>query len=230
VFHYTYITTNLINGKKYIGNHSTDNLKDNYLGSGKPIFLNALKKYGENNFKKEILEFFDTKQEAFNAQKKYINEYNTLIPNGYNISPSGGMKGTGGLHSEESKEKIRKNSIGKNLGKKHSQKQNIEHSKFLMGKILSEDHKKKISESNKGKKHSEETREKIGKANKGKKRSLDVIENHSKKISGVNHPFFNKSLSKEHRKKISESNKGKIISSETRQKMSESAKNRNKKK
>jgi len=32
--HYTYITTNLINGKQYVGDHSTDNLEDGYLGSG----------------------------------------------------------------------------------------------------------------------------------------------------------------------------------------------------
>jgi len=39
------------------------------------------KKHGFINFKKEILELFDTKQEAYNSQEKYIKEYNTLSPN-----------------------------------------------------------------------------------------------------------------------------------------------------
>ena len=37
MYHFVYETTNLINGKKYIGKHSTDDLNDGYLGSGKAI-------------------------------------------------------------------------------------------------------------------------------------------------------------------------------------------------
>jgi len=78
-FTYVYITTNTINGKQYVGDHSTDNIeKDNYLGGGS--YLNAaIKKYGKIYFKKEILENFETKKEAFNAQEKYIIQYNTLV-------------------------------------------------------------------------------------------------------------------------------------------------------
>jgi hypothetical protein len=88
-FYFVYLTTNLINGKQYVGDHSTHNLNDNYLGSGK-IIKDAIKKYGIQNFKKEILEQFNTKQEAFNSQEKYIIQYDTLVPNGYNLSPKGG--------------------------------------------------------------------------------------------------------------------------------------------
>lgn len=66
-FNFVYITTNLINGKKYIGDHSTNNINDNYLGSGKLLHKKILE-YGKENFKREILEFFNTKQESFNAQ------------------------------------------------------------------------------------------------------------------------------------------------------------------
>jgi group I intron endonuclease len=129
-FNFVYITTNTINGKQYIGDHSCDVLeKDNYLGSGKAALIPAIKKYGKENFKKEILEFFPTKQEAFNAQEKYINKHQTLAPCGYNISPKGGSQCSGGISeetkrnmsksarnrppvSEESKEKNRKAHLG----------------------------------------------------------------------------------------------------------------------
>ena len=44
-YNYVYITTNKINGKFYIGKHSTDNLNDKYLGSG-ILICKAEKKYG----------------------------------------------------------------------------------------------------------------------------------------------------------------------------------------
>ena len=109
-FHFVYITTNVIDGKQYIGDHSADNIEDNYKGSGKYL-KNAILKYGRQNFKREILEFFPTRKEAFNSQSPLIIKHNTLYPNGYNISPSGGML-EGGSHSEESKDKIGKGNNG----------------------------------------------------------------------------------------------------------------------
>lgn len=88
-FNYVYVTTNLINGKKYIGDHSADTLEDNYLGSGR-LIQKAIKKHGRENFKKEILENFSSKEQSFNAQEKYIREYNTLDPRGYNLHIKGG--------------------------------------------------------------------------------------------------------------------------------------------
>jgi hypothetical protein len=104
--HYVYLTTNLINGKQYVGDH-TINIKEKkyYIGSG-DIFLKACKKYGEYNFFKEILEWFKTRKEAFNAQEKYIKQFDTLSPNGYNISPTGGHGTNGGYLSKETKKKI----------------------------------------------------------------------------------------------------------------------------
>ena len=51
--HEVYKTTNKVNGRFYIGVHSTSS-KLNYIGSGKLLGL-AVKKYGKSNFKKEVL-------------------------------------------------------------------------------------------------------------------------------------------------------------------------------
>lgn len=72
--HYTYKTTNLINNKVYFGKHSQPFGKiDNYFGSGTAI-LNAIKKYGRQNFIKEIIEFFETSEDAYDAEKILIDK------------------------------------------------------------------------------------------------------------------------------------------------------------
>jgi hypothetical protein len=85
--HYTvYQTINLLNGKKYIGTHVTDNPYDGYLGSGKHL-KNAIKKYGKENFKKEVLYDCKGEEEMYEKEAKLITEevvkdkmyYNKLI-------------------------------------------------------------------------------------------------------------------------------------------------------
>ena len=52
--HYIYKTTCSITNRFYIGMHSTDNIDDNYLGSGKRLW-NSINYHGKENHKKEIL-------------------------------------------------------------------------------------------------------------------------------------------------------------------------------
>ncbi|MCK9529466.1 MAG: GIY-YIG nuclease family protein [Gammaproteobacteria bacterium] len=71
MFYYVYKITNQINGKFYIGAHSTKNLDDGYMGSGKRIRY-AIEKYGIDNFNKEILRFYNTKVEMYLAEKELV--------------------------------------------------------------------------------------------------------------------------------------------------------------
>lgn len=88
-YNYLYKITNLINGKFYYGIHTTDNLDDKYMGSGTKI-NEAYEKYGVENFKKEILEFFDTRELAALREREIVNEDLIKNPNCYNIILGGG--------------------------------------------------------------------------------------------------------------------------------------------
>ena len=61
-YHFIYKTTNLLSGRYYIGMHSTDDLDDGNLGSGNRLRL-AVRKHGKDNFKREILEFVESRVE-----------------------------------------------------------------------------------------------------------------------------------------------------------------------
>ena len=71
-YHYIYKTTNIINNKFYIGMHSTDNLNDGYLGSGKRLWF-SIKYHGKENHKIEILEFCENR-EKLKLREKDITE------------------------------------------------------------------------------------------------------------------------------------------------------------
>ena len=70
---YVYLTTNLINGKQYIGQHKGE-LNDSYLGSGTNI-SKAINKYGKENFKKEILQICENRLEADKWEQYYIEKF-----------------------------------------------------------------------------------------------------------------------------------------------------------
>lgn len=81
------MTTNLVNGKKYIGKDVMNNKY--YLGSGL-LLKKAFKKYGIHNFKKEILAYAENLEELDKLEVYYINLYNALDDNTfYNLSPGG---------------------------------------------------------------------------------------------------------------------------------------------
>lgn len=105
--HIVYVTHNMINKKIYIGVHKCVDLNDGYLGSGTHL-INAIKKYGRENFYRKVLYCFDNAQEAYDKEKELVDEefinnettYNLKtggegFPIGYTVSES-----TKKLHSE----------------------------------------------------------------------------------------------------------------------------------
>jgi hypothetical protein len=82
-----YLTTNMCNNKIYIGKTIKDD--KNYLGSGIAI-TNSIKKYGKENFKKEILCECFSKKELNLKEIEFIFKYDSMNPKiGYNKSPGG---------------------------------------------------------------------------------------------------------------------------------------------
>lgn len=95
-YKYFYKITNNINGKYYYGVHCTDNINDGYMGSGTRL-KNAYKKYGIENFTKEIIKFFDTTHELYEYERMIVNEDLIKDNNCYNIKLGGEQFDISGL-------------------------------------------------------------------------------------------------------------------------------------
>ena len=72
-FHYIYKTTCIKTNKYYIGLHSTNNLEDGYLGSGKRLAY-SLRKHGRESHVKEILEFVNDRESLAKREAEIVNE------------------------------------------------------------------------------------------------------------------------------------------------------------
>lgn len=155
-----YRITNLINGKTYIGQHKYEDLNDNYMGSGK-LLHKAYKKYGIENFKKEIIcKNVQYKATIDDMEKFYIKKEREQNPNGcYNIADGG----TGGYLGEEACKKISK----AHKGKRHSEEwkkmmsERMKGNTHGKGKAHTEEWKRNLSERMKGNTYA--------KGNKGRK-------------------------------------------------------------
>lgn len=99
MFYTIYKITNLLDGKIYIGSHKTKKLDDKYMGSGK-ILMRAQKKYGMENFKKEILFVFDNPEEMYAKEAELVNEEFLVTENTYNLKV-GGFGGWDHINSDQ---------------------------------------------------------------------------------------------------------------------------------
>jgi group I intron endonuclease len=217
-----YKTTNLINGKIYIGKTvKIDKYRSGkYYGSG--IYLNrAIKQTGIMNFKTEIVCYTQNKQELNELEIKYITKYQSYNPLGYNISKGGDGGDTTAFMSNENKEiKSVKLSVSK---KGNVNMKDKKHSIETKNKIAS---KNKGNKNMLGKSMTAETKNKISSTLKGKKLTQSHINNLSKamsdKFKNEIHPRLGKKHTMETIDKLKKINTGKILSLQTRKKMSES--------
>lgn len=155
-------------GLYYRGLHSTNNINDNYAGSGRA--LNEHKDINPN-FTKTVVKVFDNREEASEYEKEYIADLWKTDPNCLNMKPGGDDSGfnycaLGVKRSEESRAKMSKSQTArKPFSKEHrakisatmtGSKQTKEHIENArqgqIGKTITEEQKKKISKTLKGRK------------------------------------------------------------------------------
>jgi len=219
-----YIIKNKINNKPYCGQtwcgtetRFNRHIKEAKYGSNDcPRLYNAIRKYGEINFYIEFIgQCYD--QKTADCLEDSVIEIYDSIKNGYNLRGGGSR----GKYSDEEKQKR----SGENNP--------------MFGRHHTDETKKRISESRKGKrkgyKNTEETKKKMSDAKRGKCRPKEMID----KISGENHYMFGKHLTAETKKKISETKKkrkeagyggpmlGKHHTEETKKKISDMHKGEN---
>jgi len=165
MYHYVYKIKNLVNGKIYVGKHSTNDLDDGYMGSGK-LIAKAIAKHGIENFQKEIIKMFSSSEEAFEFEHNFVNEEFIIRTDTYNLIVGG--DGFFAINSNENlrKAKNRKAALAMNIitwadpeFRKRKSAALIAQTKklFAEGKLVAPDWT--------GKFHSEESKVKIGLAN-----------------------------------------------------------------
>jgi len=114
---YVYLITNKINGKKYIGSSRKNQIDENYYGSGK-VIKDALKKYGKNNFQRDIL--WEGKGNARKIETYFLEGVNAANnPLYYNMTND--ARGNN-IHKEETKKTVSEKLTGRKFSKEICEK------------------------------------------------------------------------------------------------------------
>lgn len=143
--HIVYVTTNVKNGKFYIGKHSTTNLNDGYCGSGVWV-LRAKKK--KSPLLTRII------KECVSEQEAYDNEYE-IVTSAKEIWPDLCMNiSDGGVGFSVSYPENRNGVNAPMYGKKHTEK-----TKQHLAEVMS--YRSGVNHHMYGKNHSEESRKKM---------------------------------------------------------------------
>jgi len=201
-----YLIQNLVNGKCYVGQTTQDlhkyfrwnlNYADNG-NTGKVLLYRSIRKHGRENFDIRVIHNASSIEDMNNAEKVYIKFFGTRNPElGYNCT-DGGEGMCGYTHTEENREKFRKNCLERGLppGFREGTK------KYLKDRVFSAEYRENLSKAITGIKRSQETRKKLSDIGKDRMKDPDI------------------------RAKMGSYAKGRIVSEETRRKRSESLRGR----
>lgn len=204
---FIYITTNMINGKKYVGRCCLETTRKNswknYLGSGK-VLEKAIKKYGRENFSRTIISFAYTNEEL-NKQEmeliKFLDASNS--DDYYNISDKyyyNFWEHATELEKKQLKEKMSKNSFWNTATEEDIQKRK----EALRNQALGENNPFY------NKKHTAETLRKLSESHKGKTCGDDNVK-YWKGKTGELHHFYGKHHSDKSKKQMSKSAKDRVL-------------------
>ena len=101
---FIYITTNMINGKKYIGQRRFKNNWQDYLGSG-VLLKEQLRKYGKENFTRKIIAIAYSRKELNDLEVEFIKNHDAVNSGDYYNLSSGGGGGTYNVKDNEFKKR-----------------------------------------------------------------------------------------------------------------------------
>lgn len=159
MYGYIYLTTNLIDNKKYIGMHkyNGDGIDPNYLGSG--IHLRrAVEKYGKDNFTCEILCWCNTRDELLDKEKYYTDLYKAPINEEFYNIADGGKGGHSTYYVQPLTQKqLDTLEYGRHLPASDKQKAQLRERR--LGCVVSEETRNKLRNAGLGRKASDATKE-----------------------------------------------------------------------
>jgi len=214
-----YCIENLISGKKYIGKSEDINTRIKHVHKTCRYLYRAINKYGEENFKRYVIEYCSI-EELYNRERFYIKEWNTKVPNGYNLTDGG--EGTSGYKfTDEQKENLSKSHNGRIV----SQETKDKLSKSLTGIVKSEETRKKLSESHLGIPFTEEHKNNLSISHIGKPSNrLGTHFSEESKIKMSNSKKGVPVHTDKSKKSISDALKGRVKTEEEKQKISNAKK------
>jgi group I intron endonuclease len=171
-----YKVTNSVNGKVYIGKWMRARVEDRWkahvhaASKGSKLYLsNAIRKYGPDAFRVEVIHQAKTKDELDAMETFFIVLHQSHKPeNGYNMTLGGDGASPGKLNPRYG-EKALHGAAHPMFGRHHSNESNQKNRKAHLGKKATAETRALLSKAHKGKKPTLETRQRISAAKLGKK-------------------------------------------------------------